>query len=242
MSTVFAKLDKRTALVIFFIVLFSLSGGCTANKPVVNDASNGQQLLDSKRITEITASEDESSYLVLVNGNRQLTYTSVKQNLPLGILFYFQDTQIDSNIEPLVITDNEIIESIEVSPINDKQDMSRLLISLKQDIPYDVTADGNGIRISFAKPLGDKITDEANMSSDPVVAEPIPEVTPTTEIASRIKGIDIQDTENLARINVTADGAIKDFKIFTLDKPARIVVRTRRCTQIIAQSPSEHSR
>ena len=229
MSTVFAKLDKRAALVIFFIVLFSLSGGCTANKPVVSDASNGQQLPDSKRIVEITASEDESSYLVMVNGNRQLTYTSVKQNLPLGILFYFQDTQIDSTVEPLFVTDNEVIESIEVSRINDKQDMSRLLISLKQDIPYDVTADGNGIRISFAKPLGEKITeveattDNADVSSDSVVAAPIPEVSPTAEIASRIKKIDIQDSENQARINVTADGAIKDFKIFTLDKPARIV-------------------
>ena len=229
MSTVFAKFDKRTALVIFLIVLFSLVGGCTANKPVVSDASNGQQLTDSKRIIEITASEDDSSYLVLVNGNRQLTYTSVKQNLPLGILFYFQDTQIDSTVETLVFTDNEIIDSIEVSPINDKQEMSRLLISLKQDIPYEVTSEGNGIRISFAKPIGEKITeveattDDAHVSSDTAVAAPTPEVPPTAKIASRIKEIDIQDSENQARINVTADGAIEDFKIFTLDKPARIV-------------------
>ena len=229
MSTVFAKLDKRAALVIFFIVLFSLSGGCTANKPVVSDASNGQQLPDSKRIIEITASEDESSYLVVVNGNRQLTYTSVKQNLPLGILFYFQDTQIDSTVDPLVVTDNEVIESIEVSPINDNQNMSRLLISLKQDLPYDVTADGNGIKISFAKPVGEQITeveattDDTDVSNDSVVVAPTPEVPLTAKIASRIKEIDIQDTNSQARINVTADGAIKDFKIFTLDKPARIV-------------------
>jgi type IV pilus assembly protein PilQ len=229
MSTVFAKFDKRAALVIFLIVLVCQVGGCTANKPVVSDASNGQQLTDSKRITDITASEDDSSYLILVNGNRQLTYTSVKQNLPLGILFYFQDTQIDDTVEPLVFTDNEIIDSIEVSPVNDKQDMSRLLISLKQDIPYEVTAEGNGIRISFVKPIGEKITDDevttdkADTSSETIVAEPIQEVTPTTKIASRIEGIDIHDTENQARINVTADGAIKDFKIFTLDKPARVV-------------------
>ncbi len=227
MSTVIAKFDKRAALVIFLTVLFGLAGGCVANKPVTNEAPSGQQLPDSKRITGISASEDESSYVVVVKGNRQLTYTSVKQNLPLGILFYFQDTAIDSAVEPLVLTNNEIIDSVEVSPINDKQNMSRLLINLKQDIPYEVSAEGKGIRILFAKPLGTAISEapagEADSQSGAGVTEALPAVASDAEPASRLEGVYVKKLENQTQINVTANGTIKDFKVFTLDKPARIV-------------------
>ena len=228
MSTVFAKVEKRTALAIFLIVLFGLSGGCTANKPVVNEAPSGQQLSDSKRITGITASEDDSSYVVMVNGNRQLTYTSVKQNLPLGILFYFQDTEIDGAVEPLILSNNEIIDSVEVSPINDKQDISRLLISLKQDVPYEVTAERKGIRISFAKPHGSAISEAPASESDvrdaPEVAEPPVAETATAVPASRLEGVYVKKMENQTQINVNADGTIENFKVFALDKPARIVI------------------
>jgi type IV pilus assembly protein PilQ len=220
MSTVFAKVNKRAALAIFLIVLFGLSGGCTANKPVVNDASSAQQLPDSKRITGITASEDDSSYVVVVNGNRQLTYTSVKQNLPLGILFYFQDTEIDGAVEPLVLSNHEIIDSVEVSPINDKQDISRLLISLKQDVPYEVTAEKKGIRISFAKPLDTTISEAPVSESE---TRNVPAETSTVAPASRLEGVYVNKTENQTQISVNTDGTIEDFKVFALDKPARIV-------------------
>jgi type IV pilus assembly protein PilQ len=227
MNTVIANFDKRAALVIFFTVLFGLTGGCVANKPVANEAPSGQQLPVSKRITGISASEDESAYIVMVKGNRQLTYTSVKQNLPLGILFYFQDTEIDSAVEPLVLTNNEIIDSVEVSPIDDQQNMSRLLINLKQDIPYEVSAEGKGIRILFAKPDGTAISEsvagEAGSQNSAGVVEAIPAVASTAEPASRLEGVNVSDLGNQTQINVTANGTIKDFKVFTLDKPARIV-------------------
>ncbi len=227
MSTVIAKFDKRAALVIFLIVLFGLLGGCASNKPVVNEAPNGQQLTDSKRITGITASEDESSYFIVVEGNRQLTYTSVKQNLPLGILFYFQDTEIDSTVDTLELSNNEIIDAVEISPINDKEDMSRLLIGLKQDIPYEVTAQGNGIRISFDKPRNsvaiDSPGEKADVQSAPAPIETLPVGSPTATTASRLESVKVTNTDMHTQIELIADGAIQDFKAFTLDKPARIV-------------------
>jgi type IV pilus assembly protein PilQ len=227
MSTVIAKFDKRAALVIFLLVLFGLLGGCASNKPVVNEAPNGQLLTDSKRITGITASEDESSYFVVVEGNRQLTYTSVKQNLPLGILFYFQDTEIDSTVDTLELSNNEIIDAVEISPINDKEDMSRLLIGLKQDIPYEVTAQGNGIRISFDKPRSsvaiDSPGEKADVQSAPAAVETLPVGSPTATTASRLESVKVTNTDMHTKIELIADGAIQDFKAFTLDKPARIV-------------------
>ena len=227
MSTVIAKFDKRAALVIFLLVLFGLLGGCASNKPVVNEAPNGQQLTDSKRITGITASEDESSYFVVVEGNRQLTYTSVKQNLPLGILFYFQDTEIDSTVDTLELSNNEIIDAVEISPINDKEDMSRLLIGLKHDIPYEVTAQGNGIRISFDKPRSsvaiDSTGEKADVKSAPAAVETLPAGSPTAATASRLESVKVTNTDMHTKIELIADGAIQDFKAFTLDKPARIV-------------------
>lgn len=227
MSTVIAKFDKRTALVIFLILLFGLFGGCAPNKSVMNEAPNDQQLTDAKRITGIAASEDESSYFVVVEGNRQLTYTSVKQNLPLGILFYFQDTEIDSTVESFELPNNEIIDSVEISPINDKEDMSRLLIGLKQDIPYEVTSQGKGIRISFDKPRSSLKNDSPGGGADvqitPAAVETVPADSPAATMATRIESVKVTNKEMHTQIELAANGTIQDFKTFTLDKPARIV-------------------
>ena len=101
--------------------------------------------------------ENAKSCIVRVEGNSQLTYTSVKQDFPLGVLFYFRDTGIDSAVAPQAVTENTLIESVEASLISENQDMSRLFIALKQDAPYEVTDDGTGLQIEFAKPLAASI-------------------------------------------------------------------------------------
>jgi len=209
-------------LVVFLSVILALTGGCASKKSVTQDSSEGGLPSGPKLITEVIATEDADSYVVLVKGNRQLTYTSVKQNLPLGVLFYFPETGIEETIQPTISSSNDIIDTVEASRISDQQNMSRLMISLKKDIPYDVTPEGTGIRISFAK-TQTVSADESAIEAQP---ESIEAAVPAVVIAaaSHFKGIYIIKSEKFTKITVDADGAIVDFNAFTLDKPARIVI------------------
>jgi type IV pilus assembly protein PilQ len=216
------NLKLCAVLVVFLGVILALTGGCASKKSVTRDKSEEGSPSGPKLITEVIATEDADSYVVLVKGNRQLTYTSVKQNLPLGVLFYFPETGIDETIQPTISSSNDIIDTVEASRISDQQNMSRLLISLKKDIPYDVTPEGAGIKISFAKTQTD-FADEPAIESQP---ESIEAAAPAavTAAASSLKGIYIIKSKKFTKITVDADGTIADFKAFTLDKPARIVI------------------
>lgn len=223
MTNLNCNLKRCAKLVVLLSVILALTGGCASKKSVTRNRSEAGLPSGPKLITEVTATEDADSYLVLVKGNRQLTYTSVKQNLPLGVLFYFPETGIDETIEPQISPGNDIIDTIEASRISDKQNMSRLLIALKKDIPYDVTPEGTGIRISFAKPQTVS-ADEPAIEAQPELIESAAPREITAAPASRLKGVYIIKAKKFTKVTVDADGAIQDFNAFTLDKPARIVI------------------
>ncbi|MDP4726905.1 MAG: hypothetical protein NWS07_06400, partial [Desulfobacterales bacterium] len=90
MSTSIVRVNKRAALVIFLIAVLGLSGGCAANKPVAKETPGEQRAASAKTISAIVVTENAESCIVRVEGNSQLTYTSVKQDFPLGVLFYFR--------------------------------------------------------------------------------------------------------------------------------------------------------
>jgi len=218
MSTLIVKFKKRAALVIFLIAVLGLSGGCAANKPVAKEAPGKQQSASAKSISAIMVTENAQSCIVQVDGNSQLTYTSVKQDFPLGVLFYFRETRIDSAVAPQAVTENSLIESVEVSQISGNQDMSRLFIALKQDAPYEVMDDGTGMRIEFAKPLTDPIVGDSQRAPEGLIA-----AAGDTKPAAHLEGVYVVETDDRTRLNVTADGTIKNYKSFVLDNPARIV-------------------
>jgi type IV pilus assembly protein PilQ len=224
MTNLKCNLKLCAVLVVILTVILALTVGCASKKSVTQDKSEGGSPSGPKLITEVIATEDADSYLILVKGNRQLTYTSVKQNLPLGVLFYFPETGIDETVQPTISSSNDIIDTIETSRISDKQNMSRLLIALKKDIPYDVTPEGAGIKISFAKTQTVSAAAETTTTEQPGLISAAAPAAVTAAPASRLKGIYIIKSKKFTKIMVDADGAIQDFKAFTLDKPARIVI------------------
>ncbi|MGB7920084.1 MAG: type IV pilus secretin PilQ [Desulfobacterales bacterium] len=219
MSTSIVRVNKRAALVIFLIAVLGLSGGCAANKPVAKEALGEQRAASANTISAIVITENAESCIVRVEGSSQLTYTSVRQDFPLGVLFYFRDTRIDSAVVPQTVTDNTLIDSVEASQISEDQGMSRLFIALKQDAPYEVADDdGTGMRIEFAKPLAAPIAGDAQGASEDLSA-----AAKKTTPASHLEGVYIVKTDDRTRLNVTADGTIKNYKSFVLYNPARIV-------------------
>ncbi len=152
-----------------FILLLTASvifSGCALQKKNGKDSASNIKTPEAtakpsepRTITEIKTEEDAKSIRILVKGNRLLTYTSVKQPFPLAILLYFSDTELkdhagqDKSYNP-EITENNIISSVKTSEISEDkkpQKASRIEISLKKDIPYEVIREDTILKISFEK-------------------------------------------------------------------------------------------
>jgi type IV pilus assembly protein PilQ len=212
------KLANFSAIAIFLITLLFLFAGCASNSVAVKETSKDTTTPpDLKIISDITTSENSEFIVVSIRGNRLLTYTSVKQPFPLGVLLYFPETalgDIDSDYMP----DTDIISSIKASELTDKGNTSRVEILLKEDTSYEVTREDTGLNISFKK------IPAMSASAEPEVANKemsTSEMRP--ESATRLESIQATTLENSVNILVNADGTITDFKSFTAESPARIV-------------------
>jgi len=220
---------KKEALIIFLLSTALIFAGCASNKADVEKLDDAEVSVASNLINDIITAEDLESTTVTVRGNRYLTYTSIKQDSPLGILFYFHETGLDESIQSTYTPESDIITSIETSELTDQEGTTRILISLKKDIPYDVTPDDTGIKISFSKAsdlketeiaTADLTEDEKETSGAIQAAKPVDASIPA---ATRLKSVYVIKYEENIKVNVNADGIIKDYKSFTIASPARIV-------------------
>ena len=136
----------------------------------------------------------------------------------------FPDTVLGNIESTYTPADNEIVGSIEAGEMaGDGTTKSSVFISLKQKTPYDITPVTDGVQISFPKPATppvDVIAQqiEIEKSTRPTVA-PI-----AIPVARRLQDVQVAKAEDSVIVNLKADGEIKDYRSFTLNNPARIVV------------------
>jgi type IV pilus assembly protein PilQ len=141
-----------------------LFAGC-ASSTAVKQA--GQEQADQEAggslnlITEISLTENSESLAISIKGKQLLTYTSIKQPMPLSVALYFPETAL-GEIETALTSDSDIVASIKASELTENGHTSRIEITLKKDASYKVTREGNGLQILFAK--ADKITPSAEVS------------------------------------------------------------------------------
>ncbi|MGD2271312.1 MAG: type IV pilus secretin PilQ [Desulfobacterales bacterium] len=216
---------KSKALTVFMIALVTICAGCAAKKAGTPDMPESAGAGGIKLITDITTADYADAFTVTIKGDRQLAYTSLKQNLPLGILFYFPDTVLADVIDSIYSPQSDIVGYIETSPMVAEEKTSRVFISLKKDMPYEVTPDETGITISFAKPQdlststsGAETVTAATAMQQSALPEEVSGVA-----ATRLKSVFVVKYQEKIKILVDANGTIKDYESFTLDRPARIV-------------------
>ncbi len=219
---------RKEALIIFLLSAAMIFAGCASNKADVEKLDDVEVSIAPNLITDIITAEDSTSSTVLVKGNRYLTYTSIKQDIPLGILFYFHETDLGESIQPTFTPESDIISSIEASQLPDQEGTSRILISLKRDIPYEVIPDDTGIKISFLKASDLKETGiSADLTEDKKEAlgaiQAAKLVDAGIPAATRLKSVYALKYEENIKVNVNADGVIKNYRSFTIKSPARIV-------------------
>ena len=135
----------------FLLALLTLLTGCASNTMAVKETQKPTvESAKPKRITQISIVEDSESSIVRIGGNQLLTYTSVKQPFPLGVLLYFPDTDLD-NIQSNFTPESDIVAGIKSSELTAKGHASRIEISLKKDVSYEVVREDTGLKIVFKK-------------------------------------------------------------------------------------------
>jgi len=135
----------------FLPALLTLFTGCASNTTAVKETQKPTvESAKSKRITQISIAEDSESSIVRIGGTQLLSYTSVKQPFPLGVLLYFPETALD-NIQSNFTPESDIVAGIQSSELTDKGHASRIEISLKKDFSYEVVREDTGLKIVFKK-------------------------------------------------------------------------------------------
>jgi len=215
-----------SVIVLFLLASIMVLAGCAPQAAVKETRAEAAPTHDFKRITAISAEEDSDAVFVRVKGDQLLTYTSVKQPSPPGIILYFPQTALDLKpIDSQAVEAIELITSIQTSELTENGQTARIEILLDQDVSYDVSREDAGLKIRFQKAAAMAAVlpppEAAGRTDAP--SETAPSAAPSAQGATRLESIDAQQDETGLHIAVRADGAIDDYKSFTLDGPARIV-------------------
>ncbi|MGD9239047.1 MAG: type IV pilus secretin PilQ, partial [Desulfobacterales bacterium] len=167
------------------------------------------------------------SVIVTINGNQPLTYTAIKQVFPMGVLFHFPETSLDTVKTVTTPPENQIVGSVKATELVEGQSTtSRIFIAMKADAPYDLKPEDTGLQVSFPK-----VASRAPVAKPPLAKKPsAPQKPQQASIkdlpaASRLKTVSATALKDNVVVNVQADGAIKNYKSFTIDgKQPRIVI------------------
>ncbi|MFO7646390.1 MAG: type IV pilus secretin PilQ [Desulfosarcina sp.] len=158
-------------------------GGCATQDA---GQTTGLAAVDPPRAIEITSiglSEGADAVDVVISGTAPLTYTSVKQPLPLGVVLYFPNTRLNVPSSRVASSGNPVF-SIEASQVETKNETSRIEILLASDVPYHVVQDGTALNVQFKKPLAGSEKTQAPSMAQPaatVVTQPV-QATPRAPI------------------------------------------------------------
>ncbi len=158
---------------------------------------------DGRHITAIRAVPQQDSVNVLIEGNQNLTYTSIKQAVPLRMVFYFPGAVFAPGLEP-AIPENSVVESVKVIPADEDNDTSRIELFLKKDVPCDVTREeGRGLKLTF--PTGMAVAQQ-----EPAVSADIEEQTLAEPTADQAPSSVAAETEKAAAREPVADEPRKE--------------------------------
>ena len=162
----------------------------------------------------------------LNNGTQVISKFSVTADAA-GVILYFPDTAL-ADIDPTLYVNSDIVESIRSTELAGKEPTSRIGILLKGDMAYDVSREGVGLKVAFAK-TGASDQQAPAETTDTQMQSAAGEASPAAagamlSAATMLTGVDTEVDDTSAIININADGAIKDFDAFTIKNPARIVV------------------
>ncbi len=159
----------------FLFMLTLLFAGCATDLPVRHASVNDlmQEEGAARAITDISTHAAADTFNVRIKGYGGLTCTSVRQPSPPAIILHFPQTSLemamdqsspmsdigqrtmDNGQRTIQVPDSDVILMINASDLPENGQACRVDILLKKDVPYEVTSEETGVKISFAHPPSD---------------------------------------------------------------------------------------
>jgi len=132
------------------ILSMVFSGGCASSKNDIMQTGGKDNVSDLKRITGISTVDDTKSMSIRIQGNHLLTYTSVKQPSPLAVLLYFPETELDDTVNGYQVL-SAPVQAVKALELDVKGKTTKVEITLDNDLPYQVSREGNDLTVIFEK-------------------------------------------------------------------------------------------
>jgi type IV pilus assembly protein PilQ len=218
------KPNRRNILPLILMSVIFL-GGCASTVPQkqseMGPGISVPATISEKRITGIKATADDQNVHVLITGDSTLTCMATKQNLPLGVVFYFKETGMAPGVVAAPLPENDIVSSIEASELTTSGLMSRIEIALKEDVPYSISQQDNGLKITFPKLAAAASTEKPAFSGK--VPDQLADVAVIGADATMLQTVSTTMAGQSTLVTVTADGVIRRYKFATLENPPRII-------------------
>jgi type IV pilus assembly protein PilQ len=184
-------------------------------------------------LSAITVSGQGDDAVVLISADKPLTYTSYQMTEPNRAVIDLSLTEEGSITSPIDVNAGNIKKIYLTRQTLPEGVITRLEIYLEKEHEFFLRpADGDASKLIFSFKQGvmpvEQSTAEPVVAAEPtpepiaapVVAEPVVETKPIVAPAKAITGISVTDNG----VQVLADGAISQVKVFTLDKPKRLIV------------------
>jgi hypothetical protein len=129
--------ERLTLVFCLGMIVALFFAGCATQDSVRKTGVADIDPSPSMEITAIGLTEDAESTSVVISGTEPLTFMSVKQALPLGVVLYFKNTRLNlsnANVE----SSGNPVASIHASQKEANGNTSRIEILLASDAPYNV--------------------------------------------------------------------------------------------------------
>jgi type IV pilus assembly protein PilQ len=234
----FVKLAFPTpkAVVLFaFIIVFIY--GC-ATQMESKRAADETAMSQAMQIEQITFDEAAGAYDVHIKGSGPLTFTSVKQPLPLGVILYFPDTTVAPQLSDIT-SDSDVITSIKAAEVTNDGQTSRVEILLKKDIPYQVQREDDGLKVVFK-------SDDGESSPNRLVASASGEV-PAAEASapnesSLLTPVSVQQTATETPEIQAPIGSEADETLQPIDSPATEITVAQKDEPVVPTAEEKTGR
>ena len=166
------RFGKSVRAIYLTLTVAVLLLGCATQQAGNQAGMADKGSLAPTEISAIDLSEEPDAVNVRIGSAQPLTYTSVKQSVPLGVVLYFPNTRLTIGQADLPVSIAPV-DAIYIDQVGDNQETSRVEINLSSDVPYNVVQEDNTLVIQFAKtgPMG---TGEPQTQAAPVAAATTP--------------------------------------------------------------------
>jgi AMIN domain len=197
--------------------ILALLLGCSSHWVAAGPSPNARSIVD------LVINENATSLILTIKGNGPLVYTASMPAAPNVILIQFPDTGLKLSRNRFQPPENEFISVIKAGEIDENnKTTSNILIGLKKEAPYDLVSVEAGLQVIF--PKSPNLSGSAKMQQETADTEPQPKsINQHMPVATILTKISSKSLTDSFVVDVEADGAIKNYKTFTMKDPARIV-------------------